>query len=46
MMGVKTKENQFGTEIITADITEHRKLMMDARKWLLVFRVISSEPLA
>lgn len=35
MMGVKTEESQFGTKTITADMTEHRKLMIDTRKWLL-----------
>jgi hypothetical protein len=34
-MGVKTKETEDGFETVTGDMIEHRKLQIDARKWLL-----------
>jgi hypothetical protein len=33
-IGVKFKENHFGVEKITGDMTEHRKIRIDTRKWL------------
>lgn len=33
--GVKIKETDRGTEIIKGDMTEHRRLRIDARKWVV-----------
>lgn len=33
--GTKTKITDKGTEIISGDMTEHRKLQIDARKWVV-----------
>jgi hypothetical protein len=33
--GVKTKETLFGDEVTRADMLEHRRLRVDARKWYL-----------
>lgn len=33
--GVTKKETDKGVEIITSDMTQHRKLQVDARKWVL-----------
>lgn len=34
-IGVKTKESEDGIETTTGDMIEHRRLQIDARKWLL-----------
>ena len=34
-LGEKTKSTALGLEITTGDMTEHRKLRIDSRKWLL-----------
>lgn len=33
--GTKTKDGPKGLEVITGDMTEHRKLQIDTRKWYL-----------
>ena len=33
--GIKIKTTERGTETITGDMTEHRKLKIDARKWVV-----------
>jgi hypothetical protein len=33
--GTKIKETDRGTEIIKGDMTEHRRLRIDARKWVV-----------
>lgn len=35
MQGVKTVEKATGTETTTGDMIEHRRLQVDARKWML-----------
>lgn len=34
-IGEKTKTTEKGVEVITGDMTEHRKLQVDTRKWAL-----------
>ena len=34
-LGIKTKTTDKGTEVIEGDMTEHRKLQVDTRKWAL-----------
>jgi hypothetical protein len=34
-IGVKTKENEDGIETMTGDMIEHRRLQIDARKWIV-----------
>ena len=34
-LGEKTKTTDKGTEVITGDMTDHRRLQVDTRKWAL-----------